>query len=126
MKDDMISKQAAIDALWHSIDDECGELRSYAEAIISDAEDAIKALPSVHQWIPCSERLPEEEKTYLVTFANEKVGMSSWHKDTFNQGFNRGFDAYLTGVTEDGECEYFGVVAWMEKPGPWKGGPDEH
>ena len=77
-------------------------------------------------WIPCSERLPEEEKAYLVTFANEKVGMSSWHKDTFNRGFNRGFDAYLTGVTEDGECEYFGVVAWMKKPEPWKGGPDEH
>lgn len=52
MKDDMISKQAAIHALWHSIEDECGELRSYAEAIISDAEDAIKALPG---WIPVTE-----------------------------------------------------------------------
>ena len=83
--------------------------------------DAINELPPVQQWIPCSERLPEEENTYLVTFANEKVGMSSWHKDTL---YNRGFDAYLTGITEDGECEYFGVVAWMEKPKPWKG--EEH
>ena len=74
-------------------------------------------LPSAQQWISCEERLPEEEKAYLVTFACEKVGMSSWHKDTFNRGFNRGFDAYMTGVTEDGGCEYFGVVAWMEKPG---------
>ena len=47
MKDDrLISLNAAIDALWHSIEDECGELQSYAEAVISDAEDAIKALPS--------------------------------------------------------------------------------
>ena len=125
MNDDrLISLNAAIDALWHSIECENGgELQSYAEAVAGDAEDALKALPPAQQWIPCSERLPEEEKTYLVTFANEKVGMSSWHKDTL---YNRGFDAYLTGVTEDGECEYFGVVAWMEKPEPWKGGPDEH
>ena len=108
----LIERQAAIDALaeWHD------------EAITN----RINNLPSAQQWIPCSERLPEEEKVYLVTFAIEKVGMSSWHKDTFNRGFNRGFDVYLTGVTEDGECEYFGVVAWMEKPEPWKGGPDEH
>lgn len=52
---DLISRQAAIDALWHSIEDECGELQSYAEVVISDAEDAIKALPPAQQWIPCSE-----------------------------------------------------------------------
>lgn len=90
-----------------------------------DAWNQYKNYPQT-RWIPCSERLPEEEKAYLVTFASGNVGMSSWHKDTFNRGFNRGFDAYLTGVTEDGECEYFGVVAWMKKPEPWKGGPDEH
>lgn len=44
--DDLISRQDAIDALWHSIEDEGGELQSYAEAVISDAEDAIKGLPS--------------------------------------------------------------------------------
>lgn len=105
--DDLISRQAAIDALaeWH-------------DAAITNR---LNNLPSAQQWISCEERLPEEEKAYLVTFACEKVGMSSWHKDTFNRGFNRGFDAYLTGVTEDGECEYFGVVAWMKKPEPWKG-----
>ena len=121
---DLISRQAAIDALadMHCKSDEDG----YVWIIRSDAWARIDALPSAQQWISCEERLPEEEKAYLVTFACEKVGMSSWHKDTFNRGFNRGFDAYMTGVTEDGECEYFGVVAWMEKPKPWKGGPDEH
>lgn len=114
---DLISRQAAIDVMLAALDDDWE----------SDyAKDRMCELPSAQQWIPCSERLPEEEKAYLVTFACEKVGMSSWHKDTFNRGFNRGFDAYLTGVTEDGECEYFGVVAWMEKPEPWKGGLNEH
>ena len=115
--DDLISRQAAIDALMVAIND-VGILDGDDIRVVFDN------LPSAQpeqKWISCSERLPKEEKAYLVTFANEKVGMSSWHKDTFNRGFNRGFDAYLTGVTEDGECEYFGVVAWMEKPEPWKG-----
>lgn len=104
----MIERQAAIEIVRKAKDR-------------SEAHRMLIQLPSAQQWISCEERLPEEEKAYLVTFANEKVGMSSWHKDTFNRGFNRGFDAYLTGVTEDGECEYFGVVAWMKKPEPWKG-----
>ena len=115
---DLISRQAAIEVI------EAGRLTKLIDAEV--AINGLRALPSARRWIPVSERLPEEEKAYLVTFACEKVGMSSWHKDTLNRGFNRGFDAYLTGVTEDGECEYFCVVAWMEKPEPWKGGPDEH
>ena len=47
MNDDrLISLNATIEALWHSVEDERGELQSYAEAVISDAEDAIQALPS--------------------------------------------------------------------------------
>ena len=121
MKDDTISRQAAIEALEETKQSDPFNRYEYQNIGIDWSIDAIKALPSAQRWISCEERLPEEEKAYLVTFACEKVGMSSWHKDTFNRGFNRGFDAYLTGVTEDGECEYFGVVAWMEKPEPWKG-----
>ena len=43
----LIELDAALDVLQHSIEDECGKLQSYAEAVISDAEDAIKALPTV-------------------------------------------------------------------------------
>ena len=52
--DDLISRKAVIDALWHSIEDEGGEFQSYAEAVISDAEDAIKSLPPAQKkghWI---------------------------------------------------------------------------
>ena len=49
MADDrLISLNAAIDALWHSIECENGgELQSYAEAVVGDAEDVLKALPIV-------------------------------------------------------------------------------
>ena len=121
MVGDLISRQAALDKFepWLKV-------KGYSEGELNMLKAVLyelKVMPSAQQWIPVTERLPEEEKAYLVTFANEKVGMSSWHKNTL---YNRGFDAYLTGVMEDGECEYFGVVAWMEKPKPWKGGPDEH
>ena len=113
MVGDLISRSAVLDEIHKYMEE-----RDYT---IGTLYDNICELLSVRQWIPCSERLPEEEKVYLVTFANEKVGMSSWHKDTL---YNQGFDAYLTGVTEDGWCEYFGVIAWMEKPEPWKGGKE--
>ena len=43
---DLISRRAAIDAIWHSVGSENGELQSFAEAVIADAEEEIKALPS--------------------------------------------------------------------------------
>ena len=121
MVGDLISKQAALGALgerpvvWSDNDDyTLGARNQYDMDRL-----ALETVPSAQQWISCEERLPEEEKAYLVTFACEKVGMSSWHKDTL---YNRGFDAYMTGVTEDGGCEYFGVVAWCPLPEAWKGG----
>lgn len=42
--DEYIKKQDAIGAIWRSIDGEFGELKSYTEAVIADAEDAIRSL----------------------------------------------------------------------------------
>lgn len=46
MSKDTIYRQDAIDAIWHSVGSENGELQSFAEAVIADAEEEIKALPS--------------------------------------------------------------------------------
>ena len=57
---DIISRQAAIDAL------DC----------ISGVEEVLKSLPSVQpeqRWVPCSERLPEAKQRVLVTFPNGTV-----------------------------------------------------
>lgn len=59
MRKDLISRQAALAAF----EDAC----DYHGVIM-----AIKALPSVipkDRWIPCSERMPENEATVLVTVA---------------------------------------------------------
>ncbi len=58
---DLISRQAAIDAM----------------AVYDDAErnlrDTLEDLPSAQRWIPCSNRMPEKPGKYLVTVKNGNV-----------------------------------------------------
>ena len=64
--EDCVSRQAAIDAIWHSVGSENGELQSFAEVIIADAEEEIKALPSVQpEIIRCKEC--KEFRRYIDT-----------------------------------------------------------
>ena len=69
-------------------------------------------------WIPCSERLPEEQGQYLVTFplcnGDPWVYVLSFCKGKFYE-------------TDDewGDVEYDDVTAWMPLPEPWKGADDE-
>ena len=65
------------------------------------AYTAIDKTPTAQQWIPCSERLPEEEGYYLTTTMYQKVYCDYWNGDNFDR-------------TEM-------VVAWMPLPEPWKG-----
>ena len=74
--DDLISRQAAIDAVEHITSsmsvcvnsDEChGMKRMQRQAVIELAN-----LPSAQQWIPCSERLPEEG-IVLVTYRDRDI-----------------------------------------------------
>ena len=69
--DDLIRRQAAIDALGD------GALVNYQAAGHNNglvkAIDVIKGLPTAQpeqQWIPCSERLPEDIKPVIVTWKN--------------------------------------------------------
>ena len=69
MKDDTISRQAANDAL-ENIDCSDGIGISALKCdVVKDALNAIKALPPAQlaqRWIPCSERLPEPDRSVLV------------------------------------------------------------
>lgn len=59
------------------------------------------------QWIPCSERLPEEDRAYLVTnsqWGYPMLGITYWLTD---------------GWQTKGE-----PIAWMPLPEPWKGDTD--
>ena len=78
----------------------------------ADAETRLMSLEPEPQWIPCSERLPEESGTYLVS--------GKWE----------------SGKVAVGDCEYlavdgyfstawnFDVLAWMPLPEPWRGEED--
>ena len=64
MMDDLISRQKAIEILG----EQCK--RDYNKICGKDCECieymALRDLPSAQQWIPCSERLPDQNGKYLV------------------------------------------------------------
>lgn len=111
----------------------------YAELFIN----AVRRAPSADRpqgWIPCSERLPEEEGNYLVTFGafvetinGEKVifgdidgsvseiGYGCYERDIFWQPTAFGWYDLDTATPFDKRA----IIAWMPLPEPWKGADDE-
>lgn len=74
--------------------------------------------PKVGEWIPCSERLPEDEKTKLVTLSDGKVEGAFWNERNW---WCMGDSINLETRTED-------VIAWMPLPAPYnaeRGGKNE-
>lgn len=116
MSDDLISRQAAIDAIktWGLID---GLAEGQAIEILADEEK----LPSAQQWIPCSEvsgeGYPKENGFYYVTEQNygfyldadtrQKVAHTSHF---FNGDFTDRF--YYE--------NHSNIVAWMPLPKPYE------
>ena len=110
---DSISRQAAIDTTW--------EEPSYTDPlnILTEVRDRIKALPSAQpgqRWIPCSERLPEDDTLMLVNYIdNRPEAMDIWI------GWHEMENVWYI----DGEAhskEYGNeVIAWMPLPDPYKG-----
>ena len=122
--DDTISRQAAIDEIknmyeaaekWKcEVTDEVVELRA-DEMIEARAESCIASLiemklriekmPSAQQWIPCSERLPEEYAQYLICYEDGECFVY-WLEDA----------DWARGVIEKEH-----IIAWMPLPEPYKG-----
>ena len=105
MADDLISRQAALDVAMNdsliinamdSVID--GDIHRTKRAITR----LLASLPSAPRWIPVTERLPEETGIYPVWTA-------------------RGFGNHLSTSYWDGKEWSLRVVAWMQKPTPWKG-----
>lgn len=104
MTDDLISRQAAIDAILQLSKVEPESCEYW------DSESSFCALskPSAQpeqKWIPCSERLPENGHYYLWC-----SDMGSVQSDYYWNGF------------ENGMKYGYNIVAWMPLPEPYQGG----
>lgn len=66
----------------------------------------IAEFPPVNQWIPCSERLPKDERYVLVTTVSGNVTEAKyWQRE---------------GLWVK-DLAIMSVVAWMPSPEPWEG-----
>jgi len=70
--DDLISRQAVLEATSTTLKITGKENAETVYGYIKKLCDDIKALPSAQQWIPCSKRLPPELKPVNVTWINRK------------------------------------------------------
>ena len=109
MKNDLICRQAAIEVLLTAAHINLSDGQAYF------LEKALNEIPSAQpeQWIPVTERLPEEEVQVLVT--DDAGGLATIDVDC---GY---FDE------EYGRFEWFhsqNVTAWMPLPEPWRGEED--
>ena len=74
-------------------------------------EDAIRVvLDAIPHWIPCSERLPEEERFYLVTL-EDKCGAETTIRFFRIENGERHWSVWGNET----------ITAWMPKPEPYKG-----
>ena len=131
--DDLISRQAAIDCmvLLQREDEETYGV-SIPEGFDGDrAAEALNRLPSAQQWIPCSERLPDKEGEYLVTFNDKWHGprvRTLWYGTPFDIIIDR--DKWVFYCDQEYGFETFApgkpIVAWMPLPKPYEGENNGH
>lgn len=135
---DLISRQAAV-----SIPLTPKEHRKYPTDNLDDAYDEgwgdyqafVSQIPPAQQWVPCSERLPEDIRPVIVTWRN--TDPKSYYQYIVGKHFT-GTACYKNGkwywyssTTEDMLAEYgrydseefdeaIECIAWMQLPEPYR------
>ena len=129
---DLISRQAAIDALHMHL-----MYRMGTDSNKKRLDDWINSLPSAQaeQWIPCSERLPENNDPVNVTWVNHNPEV--YYADikdkpfTATAHYHNGRWYWFSSVTQDYLNEYdvwtpdlvdkdVEITAWMPIPEPYR------
>lgn len=112
--DDTISRQAAIDALieWYGCE----------PSDIGAFENIIEKLPSAQpeqRWIPCSERLPDNNRQVLVYAMSVHFALAKYDEMREADGTYK-----MQWVTFDAWKPFYtikDVLAWKPLPEPWNG-----
>ena len=98
------------------------------EQALSEIRDMLEEHPEQH-WIPCSERLPDEETDVLVTrtFLGCKDGSHGWNNHIPPKTYvevAQYFCGEWTALSDEYKVarnRHTEPVAWMELPEPWRG-----
>lgn len=127
---DLISRQDAINAV-HKDYDAILDFKSDGRTVADSFEDIINALPSAQpepQWIPCSERMPEEHewigtKRFGTTISDEVyVTFESPKGERFTKhlSFQNGKVSNFVQREIDAFCKDSVPIAWMPVPKPYE------
>lgn len=76
--------------------------------LIDEIIKYIQKMPKVGEWIPCSERLPEEARAVEVTMYDGNRAIGHFYKR-----MEVWFDSINGGIID--------VIAWKEPSEPWEG-----
>ena len=110
---DLISRQAAIDAVHEDLDG-CRNWNASGTETANEVEMVLDCLPSAQTWIPITERLPEskpedlEYPTVLICSTDGTVELGCYYESTKEWAAGEYFD----------DLRY--PVAWMPLPDPYK------
>ena len=116
---DLISRQAAIVAICKAGCSLSNPCRVFCPDVM-----AVKEVPSANQWIPVSERLPEDNGRYLATRGLYAAG-NTWNRVYIVNysdlmGLIKGKIFWIGNVGKNDFERIQDVVAWMPLPEPYK------
>lgn len=87
--------------------------------------EAFDALPSAQQWIPCSERMPDEDYWTGANFQySADVLMTVYNAEDEETIIDYGHTVGGSWYSDTTDCfvpSEWEVVAWMPLPKPWEG-----
>ena len=125
MNEDLIRRRDAIDKL-KSILRGGRDCEMTEEAKENCAVKFFEGVPSVSNWTPCSERLPEAGVCVLITIASDydrspRIEIGRWSEDMVER-YGEGWEWLNESGAEYWESVWGGneVTAWMQLPEPYK------